>query len=466
VRVARRDPVGAAKPLHRRFRVAEIKLVQAQFTIGRGLARIARDHASRHDERFGEAAACPHEHGARLQQADVVGRQPNGTGNHGFRFVEQPLALVEHIEVQYLEGARGCDTHHGIDIVRVEIECLPEQVDGMGCMFRQPYVVGQSLAAHNQVGAVVGGTAAMRFATDHLEPHAARQTRHDLLLHLEDVLAFLVETLRPQGFVRLGVDQLGIDADVTRFGEHPAFEHVAHAKLLADLARRHFSALVGEGSRSGNDETARQGTRQTGDQIVDDTVDEVVVGGILRQVQEGQYDDGKPARQRCRGFLGDGDGFGWRRGGWLDCGRRQFLFLSPKPVAEPFEAAGQVAAIGPEGQSEAIRHRLLLERGLEVGEFDGPPDLFVARAGEERRDGFRKERPQFGGACIVESGQQMGIQQPIAGQQVRSVELAQSAPQAGDEFIVRQPRSPRRGHIPNHGHNVGWTGERQRFPIA
>jgi hypothetical protein len=42
----------------------------------------------------------------------------------------------------------------------------------------------------------------------------------------------------------------------------------------------------------------------------------------------------------------------------------------PKPVAEPFEAAGQVAAIGPEGQSEAIRHHLLLERGLEVGEFD------------------------------------------------------------------------------------------------
>ena len=57
----------------------------------------------------------------------------------------------------------------------------------------------------------------------------------DQVLHGEKISRIAVEPLRPQMRIGLGIDQLGVDADLIARSPDAAFQHVAHPQLAADL---------------------------------------------------------------------------------------------------------------------------------------------------------------------------------------------------------------------------------------
>ena len=55
-----------------------------------------------------------------------------------------------------------------------------------------------------------------RLDVGHLQVQRAREPRDDVVLHLQEVGAVLVETLRPEMRTACRVDELGVDADAGR----------------------------------------------------------------------------------------------------------------------------------------------------------------------------------------------------------------------------------------------------------
>src|SRR3954453_22901052 len=120
------------------------------------------------------------------------------------------------------------------------------------------YVADQRPRPHDEVNHVPIACVvpAPSFGAHQLDTAAARQAPDNLVLYLQDFLAFLVEALRPQVLVRRGVDQLDIDPHSARFDQNAAFQPIATPEPGPDLPDRHRTAFVGEGGGSRNDEAA------------------------------------------------------------------------------------------------------------------------------------------------------------------------------------------------------------------
>src|SRR5258708_18820445 len=88
------------------------------------------------------------------------------------------------------------------------------------------------------------------------------QTRFDgaddgkryLVLQGENIVGLAVIALGPDMRAGRGVDELPGDAHAIAGLAHAAFEHIAHAKLAADLLHVDSAALVGEGRITRDDE--------------------------------------------------------------------------------------------------------------------------------------------------------------------------------------------------------------------
>ncbi len=63
----------------------------------------------------------------------------------------------------------------------------------------------------------------------------ARQARDDFVLHVEEICERLIEPLGPEMIVRLGVDELDIDAHAGAGALHATLEEVADVQLAAYL---------------------------------------------------------------------------------------------------------------------------------------------------------------------------------------------------------------------------------------
>ena len=131
-----------------------------------------------------------------------------------------------------------------------------------------------------------------RFRLDQFETQGVAQSRHDLILQLEQVGHVFLEAVGPEMRAGFGVDELRVDAHPVLVALHRAFEHIADAELLADLLGVDVLALVGEGRVAGDDEAVAD-ARQVGRQILGDPVGEVVLVRVVREVGEGQHDDGE-----------------------------------------------------------------------------------------------------------------------------------------------------------------------------
>ena len=154
---------------------------------------------------------------------------------------------------------------------------------------------------------VVGVQAFRRLALGALDlgPFELRRDRaddafRDLVLQFEDVVERAFEALRPEMRAGRGVDQLPGDAHPVAGLAHAAFQHVAHAKLAADLLHVHGPALVGE-ARIARDDEQPADARQRGDDVLDHAVGEIFLLGVAAQVLERQDGDGGLVWQGERG---------------------------------------------------------------------------------------------------------------------------------------------------------------------
>ena len=97
----------------------------------------------------------------------------------------------------------------------------------------------------------------------------------------------------------LGIDKLSGDADLATRLAHAALEHVANAKLASDLLDVDRLALVGEARIAGDDEQ-RPEPRQSRDDVLDETIDEVFLLRVAAHVLERQHGN--------RRLVGQGEG--------------------------------------------------------------------------------------------------------------------------------------------------------------
>src|SRR5262249_45712223 len=97
-----------------------------------------------------------------------------------------------------------------------------------------------------------------------------------------------------------GVDELAADAQAVYRLANAAFEHVPHTQLAAHLFDVDRLALVGEAGIAGDDEQ-RLEARQSGDDVLDHPVREILLLGITAHVLERQHGNGwlVGQRQRC-----------------------------------------------------------------------------------------------------------------------------------------------------------------------
>ena len=112
----------------------------------------------------------------------------------------------------------------------------------------------------------------------------------DLVLHRKNVRDLAVVALGPDMVSGGAVDQLGGDPHPVARSSHAAFEHIAHAKLAADLLHIDSTAFVSERAVACDDKVPSK-LRQRGDDLFDHAVSEVVLLRVAAQIGERKHRD-------------------------------------------------------------------------------------------------------------------------------------------------------------------------------
>ena len=124
----------------------------------------------------------------------------------------------------------------------------------------------------------------------------ADHTIGDSVLEVEHVLRISVISVRPEMRAGLGFDELRCDAQAVAGLSHAPFKEVANAKLAPDLAHIDGLALVDEAGIARDHEQPLD-VRETGRDVVDHPVREIVLLGIAAHVLEWQNGDRRLVRQ-------------------------------------------------------------------------------------------------------------------------------------------------------------------------
>ena len=218
---------------------------------------------------------------------------------------DRPFGLTEYLCFIVGLGARPSQLFlvqmgYGVagqrhDIVGVDFERLLEQSPGrIVVVFRQRLQLEHGIAAHREIDdvGVVGMRASCGLRLDELEAQSIVQSRHDLILQLEQVADVFLEAFGPEMGAGFRIDELRVDTHPVPIPLCRAFEDVPHAEFLADLLGVDGFALVSEGRGAGDHEAVAD-ARKVGGKIVRDAVDEIILGGVAGEVFEGQHHDGK-----------------------------------------------------------------------------------------------------------------------------------------------------------------------------
>ena len=196
----------------------------------------------------------------------------------------------------------------GPSVVGIEIERPHEQASRLGVAFACRPVALLGSAKHEIVRLEHFGrrpAEADLLGLGELHRHGANDLLGDLVLEGEDVADLAVVALGPEVIAGGRVHELRRDAHAVARTLHAALQDVAHAEVAAHLADLHRPALVGE-DRVARDDEEPGHLREPGDQVLGDTVAEVVLRRVLAQVREGQHGDRRPVRQRkARGLGGE-----------------------------------------------------------------------------------------------------------------------------------------------------------------
>ena len=130
---------------------------------------------------------------------------------------------------------------------------------------------------------------------DKLGAQRVRQTRDDLVLHVEEIGQGLVESLGPEMMAVFGVDELHVDAHAGSAALNAALEHIADVQIAADLLQVDGLALVSESGVAPDHERAAN-ARKIGRQALRDAVDEMLLLHAASDIGERQ-DDHREARR-------------------------------------------------------------------------------------------------------------------------------------------------------------------------
>src|SRR5260221_483603 len=143
------------------------------------------------------------------------------------------------------------------DMALVEAERSLKQPSGLPHIFQRLRPVQERHAAHGEVHRVhIVRPFALRtpaLCRDEFDADCPCEPGYDLVLHVKEIGPRLVEPLGPHMRAGLGIDELSIDTDSIVAALHTAFQHVAHAKLAAELLRVCRPALEGESGVAGGD---------------------------------------------------------------------------------------------------------------------------------------------------------------------------------------------------------------------
>jgi hypothetical protein len=178
-----------------------------------------------------------------------------------------------------------------VDVVGSGGQRAIEKASGLRCGVTRQTLVEQSQALKikvHRVG-VRGPFGAPRLGCDEFGVQRVRQTRDDLVLHVEQICERLVEPLGPEMIASLRVDQLHIDAHAVSAALNAALEHIAYVQIAPDLLQVDGFALVSE-SGVASDHERTPYPREVGRQALGDPIDEVLLLRAASHVGERQND--------------------------------------------------------------------------------------------------------------------------------------------------------------------------------
>src|SRR5262249_27911005 len=92
------------------------------------------------------------------------------------------------------------------------------------------------------------------FDVNHLQADGSCQAAHDFVLDLQDVGSLDIESVRPELWSSLRVDELCVDAESFPVGKDAAGQCVTHVEFAADPPHVADPTLVGERSVARNNE--------------------------------------------------------------------------------------------------------------------------------------------------------------------------------------------------------------------
>ena len=147
---------------------------------------------------------------------------------------------------------------------------------------------------------------------DELGVERARQTRDDLILHVEEIGERLIEPLGPKMTACRRVDELHVDPHAIGRALNAAFEHIAHVQFAPDLLEVDRFASIGE-RRVPADDEGTPDPREVGRQALRHPVDEIILLRVAPEVGERQNDHRQPRRSEFVRGRGDGRGPRLRR---------------------------------------------------------------------------------------------------------------------------------------------------------
>ena len=110
----------------------------------------------------------------------------------------------------------------------------------------------------------------------------------DLILEAEDVRDTAVIALSKQVMTRCGLDQLDGDSNLLACTASAALDEIGSTKILADLRNVLWLVLVSE-SRIARDHGEPAPVGQRSNDVLGQSIDEIVFGRVLRHVVEGQH---------------------------------------------------------------------------------------------------------------------------------------------------------------------------------
>jgi hypothetical protein len=130
---------------------------------------------------------------------------------------------------------------------------------------------------------------APRLGLDQLCTQLPGEPGDDVVLHLEEISKFFVESLGPEVSPSIAIDQLHVEAQPVAAALHAPLQPISHVQVTADLPQVDCLTLVREGGVPGDNERARN-AREIDGKALGDTVGQIFLLVIAPDICKRKHD--------------------------------------------------------------------------------------------------------------------------------------------------------------------------------